>query len=314
MGLYVPLRGSDVGVWDLPENANDSATDSLFTNLVTISLSNAPVTLTTPPNSGAAWAGPYQSQSALIRFTGMLTASCTVTFPRPGFFIVENLCTVGAFAVILASAAPGNVIGITPGKKMHVFNDGVNMDFVDLQDPSTPYDLHGATAMPAWMTACTVLPYLIKDGTIYNNSLYPALAAALGNQFGGTPGVSFAVPDEMARARIGYDTVGTGRLTTVGSGVNGQTMGSAGGNQAMQAHNHGVTDPGHVHGVTGGTEGGTTIQFITYGGGSAQDFPVPAAPITISRAFTGISINNAGAGASQNVQPSLVSFLPLIKT
>ena len=70
-------------------------------SVATIGLTNAPVTLSTPPNTGAAWSGPYQSQSAVLRFTGTLTANCVVTMPAPGFYIVENLCTVGAFYVQL---------------------------------------------------------------------------------------------------------------------------------------------------------------------------------------------------------------------
>ena len=286
--------------------------DSLAGNTVTISLTNAPVTLTTPPNSGAAWSGPYQSQSALIRFTGTLTAAVQVTMPRAGFWIVENLCTVGAYYVQLTGGS-GNVIGAPPGKKCHVYFDGTNMDYVNMPDVGTAYDLHGATALPAWMNACTVKPYLVKDGSLHNYSDYPALAAMLGSTFGGNGITTFGVPDERARARIGFDTGATGRLTTAGNGtVNGTTMASAGGDQLMQTHLHtaSVTDPGHTHTAPiNTTQSANAAYSYNAGLGAVSNGSTGTAVTGIS-----VAVANAGSGASQNVPPSIISFLPLIKT
>lgn len=321
LGFYQPTRGSDPGTWDSPVNANSGALDSLFGVVATIGLTNAPVTLTTPPNSGASWSGPYQSQSGLLKFTGAITANIPVTIPRAGYFIAWNLCTssgIGAgstsasnYVQLTTGAVGGNNIGIPYGKKCHVFSDGTNMDFVNMADPGTAYDLHGATAMPSWMTACSVLPYLVKDGTVYNNSAYPALASILGTTFGGTPSLTFAVPDELARARVGYDTKGTNRLTTAVSGVNGATMASAGGDQNLSQHTHGVTDPGHTHTTNGQN---ANNHSNTAGAGSGGYTFTPYGGETISSATTGISINDAGTGVGANVQPTIVSFLPLIKT
>ena len=301
-----------MGDWNLPVNADFSAIDSLFGNNGTISLSNANVTLTTPPNSGAAWAGPYQSQSALITMTGTLTAPVAVIFPRAGFFIVQNN-TVG-FYVALQSSGGGNQIGAVPGKKCHVFNDGTNMDYVNMPDPGTAYDLHGATSIPLWMQACTVQPYLLKNGAVYNNSQYPALAAVLGNAFGGTPGLTFAVPDEMARVRAGLDTVGTNRLTAATSGITGTTMGSAGGQQQPQGHTHGATttispNP-HAHTIP--ATFGTVIVS-----GSAQFFfnsGTPGFNTGSTSLSAGTTIATQFTGTSGNVQPTIVSILPLLKT
>ena len=314
LGLFVPSVGSDVDLWYQPLNANFSATDSLFCNLATISLTNANVTLSTPPNSGAAWSGPYQSQSALIRFTGTLTGNCIITFPRAGFYIVENLCTVGSHYVQLSCGA-GNKIGAIPGKKCHVFSDGTNMDYVDAPDVGTAYDLHGVTAVPGWMTACTVAPYLVKDGSTHNYSDYPALAALLGSTFGGNGVTTFAVPDERARARIGFDTGATGRLTTAGNGtVNGATMASAGGDQLMQTHAHAnvFNDVQHTH-VTDTNTNQSANAAYSFNPGLGT---VGNRNGSTNGSFTGCSITNvsAGSGASQNVQPSIISFLPLLKT
>ncbi len=221
VGVYLPLLNSDVGSWNQPCNANFSVIDSLASNVATMGLTNVPVSLTVPPNSGASWSGPYQSQSALIRLTGTITANIVLTIPRAGFFIVENLCTpTGYYYVQLVSSGGGNAIGAPPGQKTHIFNDGTNMDFVDLPPVGSYLDLAysgGDSGLPAWITACTVPPYLNCNGSPFSAITYPQLAALLG----GT-----TLPDLRGRVRASFNQ-GTGRISA--SGVNGDTFLAAGG-------------------------------------------------------------------------------------
>jgi len=314
LGLYIPTRGSDVGTWDLPENANDSATDSLFANVATISLTNANVTLTTPPNSGASWSGPYQSQSAILKFTGTLTGNCVITLPRPGFFVVDNQCTVGSFYVRLGSSSPGKYITAPPGYATHVYCDGTDVKYINLAPVASEFFLIGATQLPAWMTGCSTLPYLIQDGGIYNYSDYPALGNILGSVFGGNGITTFAVPDSRNRARVMVDTNNGGfsnRLTVGVAGFNGQAI-TSGGDQGIFAHSHAITDVQHSH---SGTVGVSTTSPIFGGGGSALTGPSGSTALTINPSFTGITgTNNYGTGGSQNVPPTIVAGLALIKT
>jgi hypothetical protein len=320
LGFYVPTRGSDSGTWDSPVNANSSAQDSMFANVATLSLSNANVTLSTPPNSGAAWSGPYQSQSALIKCTGVISANITITIPRAGYFIFWNLCTIASgapagstgFYILVGSAAPGKLIGLPPGEMCHAFCDGVDLNYVNMGRVGSALDLHGVQTVPTWIAACTFLPFLLKDGTNYTNAAFPTLAGVIGTKFGGTPGLNFNVPDERERARIAYDPgAATGRL----SSVIGDGMGDHGGDQFLQSHNHGasVSDPQHSHNVSvprlvGANTGGAGNSNLL---GSAT-----SASVTTDPASTGIGVNisSFGSGGSQNVQPSIISFLPLIKT
>jgi microcystin-dependent protein len=197
-----------------------------------------------------------------------------------------------------------------------VFYDGTNMDYVDPLDPGVAYDLHGVTALQPWMNACTVAPFLIKNGATYSTSVYPALSALLGSTFGGNGITTFGVPDESARMRLAYDQGATNRVTTAVSGVNGATMGSAGGNQALHSHTHAnsLSDPGHTHPIADGQS------IITAFGGSVYILggsgPGGVSASSMNSAVTSISISNAaaGAGASQNIPPTVVSFLALIKT
>src|ERR1700730_874438 len=254
IGLIVPNTGDLPGAWGTSAlNVNASALDGMLGGKATIALSSATtITLSVPSGSITPGAGPNQSQNALLKFTGTLSGNAVIKFTMPGKYIVDNRCAVGtSFAVQLAPATgTGNTIGAPPGRKCDVFFDGTDMDYVNVPDPGTAYDLHGATSLPAWMTACSVLPYLIKDGTSYSTSLYPALQAALNNAFGGSGG-SFNVPDESNRMRLPFDTNASGRVTAGGSGIAGNTMGATGGNQLAQQHAHSgsgnVSDPGHTH-------------------------------------------------------------------
>lgn len=307
--FIVPLTGDLVGSWGTSAlNLNFVALDGILGGFAAIALSSATtIALSVATGSITPSAGPTQSQNALLRFSGTLTGTATIQFTMPGFYIIENKCTVGAFSVNLApSAGTGNSIGAPPGQKVYVFYDGTSMDYVDMPAVGSALDLHGLTALPAWMQACTVLPYLIKDGTIYTSSIYPALGAQLGSTFGGNGITTFAVPDERSRIRLPVDTGTTGRVTAAVSGINGTTMGAAGGSQFMQQHNHGITDPGHVHPFPI-SQGANAV-------GGSDVHSASTTPQNTSNATTNITINNTGTGTSQNMPPVIVSFLPLIKT
>lgn len=54
-----------------------------------------------------------------------------------------------------------------------------------------------------WPTVTPPTGSLLCDGSVYSNATYPALAALLGNTFGGTPGSTFGVPDMRGRLPLG---------------------------------------------------------------------------------------------------------------
>lgn len=295
--LAIPTRGSDSGTWDVPNNGNWAIVDTLFGGVVTKSLTNVNVNLSVA-----------DQQNALIRLTGTLTGAMSIFFTAPGFYIIDNRCTVGSFFILLANATTtGNKIGVPPGRKCHVYFDGTGMDYVDMPEVGSYLDLPVA-AVPAWMSACTVAPWLVCDGSAQPISTYPQLAAILGTSFGGNGVTTFGLPDARGFVRATLNQ-GTGRLTAGGGGVNGDVLGSIGGNEIMQAHTHAnsLSDPGHAHSFPGFVVGGPNI-----GGGAGFGVAVP----NTNGALTGVSINNAaaGGGGSQNVQPTYVGGLTLIKT
>lgn len=325
--LIIPNTGDLPGAWGTAAlNPNFQLIDAMFGGTTTISLSSATTILLSVPATTGVWAGSVpQSSNAMIKFTGAQTGSAIIQLTLPGFYIMDNRCTGTTSVQIAPASGTGSAIGLPPGKKTQLFFDGVDVDYVNPLDPGTAYDLHNATTYPPWMNVCTVRPYLIKDGATYSTSAYTALAAVLGSTFGGNGITTFGVPDERNRARVGLDvtinTTTAGRLTAAGSGVNGTTMGAAGGSQFTQTHTHTnvLSDPSHRHAapagaasfiVNGGTSGGANIAL---GGGAYNGGVASGSTATTS---TGISLANAsyGSGSSQNVMPIIVSFLPLIKT
>lgn len=313
-----PSRGSDSGQWDLPVNGNSNAIDGMLGGVTTIPVSASTTLLLTVPSTGSVspTAGPNQSQNALIILTGTLSGgNSVIQFTLPGFYIIHNQCIVGtAFIQLAPVSGTGNRIGAPVGRKCHVFFDGTNMDYVDMPEVGSFMDMAVPT-VPAWISGCTVPPWLPCDGSVLNVNNYTSLGNLLGSTFGGNGITTFAVPDLRARNRIPLDNQGSqgaaGRITAAVSGINGTTIGAAGGSQALQAHTHTITDPGHIH-------LGSMPIFTApgSGGNSAQQSGSPntSIAITISNATTNITINNAGTGSSGAIPPGLVFGISFIKT
>lgn len=291
-------RGADVGTWDTPTNSNWGIVDQSFGGLATVALTNSPVILS-----------PTQYQCAFINFTGAISANIAITLPAVGsFYTIQNLTTnSSAFYVTMGTtAAGGQQIGLPPGEATEIFTDGTNVKYRALGRVGTYWDYAGSS-VPAWVSACTVPPYLSCDGTSFSSATYPALASILG----GT-----TLPDSRGRVRASLSQ-GTARLTTV---ISSDVVGAAGGDQNLQSHSHAayIYDPGHTHTVQSAAANGAYI-----GGGS--NGPVSGAYNTGSNT-TGVRVNNqaggagtndvtatAGTGSGGNVQPTYLGGITLIR-
>jgi hypothetical protein len=215
VGLVVPNTGDLVGTWGSAAlNPDFVALDGYFGGVQTVSLSNAPVTLTSPsgftPTPGG---GPTQAQNAVLRFTGTLSTNILVTLPLPGYMVIENLTTAGGNIVQFRAIGSGEIICVDQGDVQHIYNDGTNVRFVNLQPVNTYLDVAG-TSIPVWISNCTKPPFLLCDGSTFNATTYPYLNQKLGGN---------TLPD--FRGRNGYYVnAGTGRLTTGGAGIDGNTL------------------------------------------------------------------------------------------
>lgn len=144
--------------------------------------------------------------------------------------------------------------------------------------------------------------FLLCYGQTVSRADYATLFDRLGTAYGAGNGTTtFALPDLRGRVAVGKDDMGgaaAGRMTVGVSGIAGATLGAAGGDQRLHNHTHGVTDPGHDHAINGANSIGADTSGMSAGVGPFSG--------NTSSATTGISIQSAGAGSAQNVQPSLV--------
>lgn len=142
--------------------------------------------------------------------------------------------------------------------------------------------------------------YLLPVGQTLNASDYPRLARAWNIT---TP--TFVMPDKRGRASIAKDDMGgtaANRVTSGISGVAGNTLYAAGGDERLQTHLHGVTDPGHTHDYTA-PNGGAAFFNLSAGPGPANSAGINN---TSTSNASNVTIQNTGLGGSQNVPPVVV--------
>jgi microcystin-dependent protein len=158
--------------------------------------------------------------------------------------------------------------------------------------------------------------FVLPSGQAIDRTIYAAYFAMVGTTYGaGNGSTTFNVIDKRGRVSAGKDDMGgnaASRLTSTYFGTSAAALGAAGGLEShtlttaqLAVHSHGVTDPTHDHGLSGGgILAGAAGGGDDSAGGSA---PRAATAIDITPASTGIAINNAGSGnAHNNVQPTII--------
>lgn len=152
--------------------------------------------------------------------------------------------------------------------------------------PGRVHVLAGGADASSWALRC--------DGSVKNIADYPALFAAIGATYGGDGTTTFAVPDYRGRFIRDLDD-GAGRDA-------GRAVGSAQA-EAIQSHNHGISDPGHNHGVNDPGHGHGTQAYIIPGGAS-YNFNSGGVKGSNSSGTggsgTGIWLNGSGTGIGVN--------------
>lgn len=133
-----------------------------------------------------------------------------------------------------------------------------------------------------WSAAATYEGAMLARGASLLRADYPALFAKIGTVFGAADADHFNVPDIGGRVVAGSEAAAS-RLTSGVSGVAGNTLGAAGGDQRLHAHAHSIaTYASGATGAAGRPEEGTSGSVST------------------------VNTANAGAGNAQNVQPTIV--------
>lgn len=117
---------------------------------------------------------------------------------------------------------------------------------------------------------------------------------------------TIATPDWRGRALAFMDDMGNtpaGRLTSTYFGTSAIVLGAAGGNESNSVilmHNHGITDPGHLHTTSpaGMISANTAPIGVVVG---INPSPSGNFVMNSSVSQTGISINNAGSASAHNI-------------
>ena len=297
--LAVPLRATDVGTWDVPVNGDFTIIDQCFGGVQTYALNNSNVNVTVS-----------QAQNSVIRLTGTLTSSVSIILSSgfAKFWIIDNQLTnpPSSYSAVLVSSG-SQQIGIPPGQQ-DVFYDGSNVYYRNLGRIGEYWDYAGAT-VPNWVTNSTVPPYLNCTGTTFSSGTYPVLYGILG----GT-----TLPDARGRFRAALNQT-TGRLTTAGGGVDGNTLNAAGGNQTVTLGTSQI--PANIPGQFTSTSAyipGYGAGQIASGGGSGAIVVTSSAVgsfAALSLTVTGsLTINSSvGGGSHANVPPTYIGGITMIR-
>lgn len=311
--LSVPLRGTDVGTWDVPVNGDFTAIDGMLGGVLAITSTGGSITLTTPSGTISPGAGPTQAQNALLRFSGTLGSNLTITCPMPGLYVVENLCVVGSFGVVFGGSGGTLYVSCPPGQQVQVFCDGTNVKFANLPPVGSFLDLCVST-VPTWITQSSPPPYLNCDGTAFATATYPQLFTYLGTS---------TLPDSRGRFRA-YLNQGTGRIsTTSGFGLDGNTLMAVGGTatisqgQLPPANFSFVATNSYTPFSTGGLKFiiGTSIDnFTPNAGQTGSGLDTGTATTVLAPAtYTATGFATSNGSSLPVVPPSFIGGLTLIR-
>lgn len=299
--LEEPARGDYVGTWDTPVNANMTLLDLVIGGRTTISGAAGSVVLSAA-----------QFQCKTITFNSTLLASIAVTFPTSftKSYELYHTCTgSSAFVITLqTTAAGGQVVCAPPGEITEVINDGTNIRFKNLGRVGEYWDYAGSS-VPAWVSGCTVAPYLNCDASTFSSATYPQLATILG---------STTLPDSRGRGRSALNQ-GTGRLTSSQGNIDGNTNYAGGGSQSVTLASSQI--PSIISAGLATTSSGYLLPIslsITDGnfseGGSGSHFPKTTGSWTSTNAIpVSVTSTNTGGGSHFNVQPTYIGGLTLIR-
>jgi microcystin-dependent protein len=194
------------------------------------------------------------------------------------------------------------------GSSQDTWGTKVNSD-LDILDALLRQIMPVASILPfGGVTAPT--NWLMCDGTVYANTQYPLLAAAIGTRFGGAAGSSFAVPNLGGNAIIGVNSsypIGSGggsswhtlsmaEIPGHSFYIADHTHGASASSSSWQdQHSHYVWQDQHSHGAWQDSHNHTiTIPaaYALYGGTFAANGAVNSTTGTTSTAQPGVHTDN----------------------
>ncbi len=208
-----------------------------FTNIAAATARTMPARLSDVQDSKAAYYPTVAGTADVITLTG---ASAAITAYAAGqtFVFIAGATNTGAVTVNVDSVGAKSITGpagaaltsgqIVVGTPVHMTYDGTQF-----QINTTAATAFSVGTIMAWPTATIPTGWLECYGQEISTTTYAALYAVIGTLYntGGESG-TFRLPDTRGRAIAGEDDMGgssANRLTGITNGVNGDTLGAAGG-------------------------------------------------------------------------------------
>lgn len=285
LGMTLQTTGNNNNVWGVILNASLGTIERALAGNISHSVTGGSLDLSgSPPPSGVT-----QPLDMLQIFTGALTANQIVILPNLSKFWLMDNQTTGNFQLLMQTPS-GAFINIPQGTTKFVACDGQeNLIRLDR-------DQVGNFEYNAVSNAGT----LAANGASLLRTDFPDLFAKYGTTFGSADSTHFTLPlltdtNRFLRAAGGSLAVGTYQsnqnLAHTHTVTGAPSAGSLG-TDSQGAHVHSVTDPGHGHGIWSNTNEATNGTLITSGNPAymSNSFGTSSGV-----AFTGISINSAGA-------------------
>lgn len=185
----------------------------------------------------------------LIAFTPHTTNGATVTL---------NVDSLGAKPLRSSPGvelAAGTIVQGTPYMANYNNSDGA-FYLMGFYPPATTYNVPLAGGMDFWGTSVPNSSFAFPIGQAISRTTYATLFSIMSTTYGAGDGsTTFNLPDKTGRVSAMKEASGT-RLTSGGAGVDGGTMGSAGGAQTktlLTANLPPYTPSGSVSTTTGGS-------------------------------------------------------------
>jgi microcystin-dependent protein len=183
-----------------------------------------------------------------------------------------------------------------------------------------PYNIPLAGGLDYWGTTAPNSSFVFPFGQAISRTTYSALFALMGTTFGvGDGSTTFNLPDRRGRVSAGKDDMGgssANRLTAADDGLNGDTLGAAGGGETqvlVTANLPAYTPTGSLSGITStatGIPSGQSLSSAPVTGGSRNVSDWGAGTATIGQiTSTGTFVGVAQGGTSTAfgiVQPTII--------
>lgn len=268
--------GEDRSTWGVKANNDFSLVETAITGVVTITMTDANVVLTT--SNGAA----DQARSAVLVFNGTNTAIRNIQVPTVSkVYIVKN-ATINSFALTMNTSAIGSVAATIPANSVYqVYCDGTSVFLVqpiinagavglgnvdNTSDVNKPVSTAQAAAIlsasptghvAAMITKTAPTGWLPLTGQLISRTTYATLwafAQASGMIAGSDATWSssslfgqFSPGDGSTTFRVPFYAGYFLRPWVASGGIDsGRNAGDVQAS-ANLAHNHGITDAGHAH-------------------------------------------------------------------